>query len=119
MIMVFKINGRNMLPYIAQKGIKWTRNDLDGSNAGRTMDGTMHRERVTTKIRMDITCMPLRSEDAAVVLNAIYPEYVEVEYTDPMYGHVIKTMYSNNIPATYLDTKTDYWEGIAFALIER
>lgn len=119
MTMVFKINGIDMLPYIAQKGIKWVRNDLDGSNAGRTMDGTMHRERVATKIRMDITCMPLRSEDASVVLNAIYPEYVEVEYTDPMYGHVIKTMYSNNIPATYLDTKTGYWEGIAFALIER
>ena len=108
-----------MLPYIAQKGIKWTRNDLDGSNAGRTMDGTMHRERVTTKVRMDITCLPLRSEDAAVVLNAIYPEYVEVEYTDPMHGNVIKTMYSNNIPATYIDTETDLWEGIAFALIER
>ena len=117
--MILKINGFDILPYIKHKGIKWTRNDLDGSNAGRTMDGVMHRERIASKIRLDITCLPLKSEDAALLLNAIYPEYVEVEYTDPMYGHVYKTMYSNNNPATYIDTKTDLWEGIAFPLIER
>lgn len=117
--MILKINGIDITPYIEQKGIKWTRNDLDGSNAGRTMDGIMHRERVTSKVRLDITCLPLRSVDAAVVLNAIFPEYVEVEYTDPMYGHVYKTMYSNNTPATYIDTETDLWEGISFPLIER
>jgi hypothetical protein len=117
--MILKINGLDITPYIEQKGIKWTRNDLDGSNAGRTMDGIMHRERVSSKVRLDITCLPLRSEDAAIVLNAIYPEYVEVEYIDPMYGRVLKTMYSNNTPATYIDTVTDLWEGISFPLIER
>lgn len=117
--MILKINGLDITPYIEQKGIKWTRNDLDGSNAGRTMDGIMHRERVSSKVRLDITCLPLRSDDAAIVLNAIYPEYVEVEYIDPMYGRVFKTMYSNNTPATYIDTATDLWEGISFPLIER
>lgn len=117
--MILKINGVDMLPYVTQKGIKWQRNDLDGSNAGRTLDGTMHRERVASKVRMDITCRPLSSDDAAVVLNAIYPEYVEVEYTDPMYGNVFKTMYSNNTPATYINTTADLWEGITFPLIER
>lgn len=117
--MVFKINGVNMLPYIVQNGIKWQRNDIDGANAGRTMDGTMHRERVTSKVRLDVTCLPLSSEEASIVLNAIYPEYVEVEYMDPMYGLSIKQMYSNNTPATYVDTATDRWEGITFPLIER
>lgn len=117
--MVLKIDGVDITPYIKQKGIKWQRSDIDGSNAGRTMDGTMHRERVTSKIRLDIECLPLSSADAAVVLNAIYPEYVEVEYIDPMYGTSIKTMYSNNNPATYIDTATDRWEGITFPLIEQ
>lgn len=117
--MTLKIDGVDMLPYIVEKGIKWQRNDLDGSNAGRTMDGTMHRDRVSTKVRLDITCLPLSSEDASMVLNAIFPEYVEVEYTDPMYGLVYKTMYSNNTPATYINTVTDMWEGITFPLIER
>ena len=117
--MVLKINGVDMLPYIVQKGIKWQRNDLDGNGAGRTLDGVMHRERVASKVRLDVTCLPLKSEDAQIVFNAIYPEYVDVEYTDPMYGVVHKTMYSNNTPATYIDKKTDLWEGIAFPLIER
>ena len=117
--MVLKINGVDMLPFIAQKGIKWQRNDLDGSNAGRTLDGVMHRERLASKVRLDITCLPLSSQDAKTVLNAIFPEYVEVEYTDPQYGLVYKTMYSNNTPATYINTVTDMWEGITFPLIER
>lgn len=117
--MVLKVNGVDLTPFVVQKGIKWTRNDIDGTNAGRTMDGTMHRARVTSKVRLDITCLPLSSADASTVLNAIYPEYVSVEYIDPMYGLVTKTMYSNNNPATYIDTATDLWEGITFPLIER
>lgn len=117
--MTFKIDGVDMLPYIVQNGLKWTRNDIDGDDAGRTMDGTMHRDRITSKVRLDVTCLPLSSEDAAVVLNAIMPEFVTVEYTDPMEGTVKKKMYANNIPATYIDTVTDKWMGIAFPLIER
>lgn len=120
--MVFKIDGVDILPFITQKGIKWQRNDLDGENAGRTMDGIMHRSRVASKIRLDITCIPLKSEDAKTILNLIYPEYVTVEYTDPMYGLVTKTMYSNNNPATFMalhSDGTEYWEGISFPLIER
>ena len=117
--MVLKIGDVDILPYVAENGIKWQRNDLDGENAGRTMDGTMHRSRVATKVRLDITCMPLKTEDAMKILNAIFPEYVTVAYTDPMLGDVTKQMYSNNIPATYANTVTDEWEGIAFPLIER
>ena len=76
--MVLKIGDVDILPYVAENGIKWQRNDLDGENAGRTMDGTMHRSRVATKVRLDITCMPLKTEDAMKILNAIFPEYVTV-----------------------------------------
>lgn len=117
--MILRIDGVDMMPYIRQKGIKWSRGDLDGPNAGRTMDGVMHRDRIADKVRLDITCLPLTSEEAATVLSAIYPEYIQVEYTDPMEGIVTKTMYANNIPATYIDTSTDLWDGIVFPLIER
>lgn len=83
------------------------------------MDGTMHRERVSSKVRLDITCLPLSTAQAMIVLNAIYPEYMTVEYMDPQYGLSVRTMYSNNNPATYIDTSTDKWEGITFPLIER
>lgn len=120
--MILEVNGIDMIPYLAHQGLKWQRNDLDSADAGRTMDGVMHRGRVATKIRMDITCRPLRSDEAMVVLNAILPEYVTVRYLDPMSGLVIKTMYSNNNPATHMliqDDGTEWWKDISFPLIEQ
>ena len=119
--MILKVDGINILPYVAHQGLKWQRNDLDSADAGRTMDGVMHRGRVATKIRLDVTCRPLKSEEASIVLNAIYPEYVTVEYTDPMLGLVTKQMYSNNTPASHMVIQADgveWWQDIVFPLIE-
>ena len=120
--MVLRINGIDILPYVAHQGIKWQRNDLDAPDSGRTLDGVMQRARVSSKIRLDITCRPLKSDEARIVLNAIYPEYVSVEYTDPMQGLVTKQMYSNNNPASHMllqSDGTEWWNDITFPLIER
>ena len=120
--MTFEINGVNMLPFVAYKGFKWQRSDVEAPDAGRTLDGVMQRGRVATKIRLDITCKPLTEAEALVVLNAILPEFVSVTYTDPMSGLVSKTMYSNNNPASFLMRRPDgseWWEGITFPLIEK
>ena len=122
MKMILKINGVDFMPFIAKQGVKWQRNDIDAPNSGRTMDGTMQRGRVATKIRLDITCRPLTAEESRLVLNTIFPEYVSVDYYDPMIGerHDV-TMYSNNNPASFLIEKPedDWWSGITFPLIER
>lgn len=121
--MTFIVNGVDMTPYVAYGGFKWTRSDIDAPDTGRSMDGLMHRGRVATKIRLDITCKPLTSPELMTVLNAILPEYVTVIYDDPMYGNgIAKTMYSNNNPAVFQLNKSDgrqYWTGVTFPLIER
>ena len=120
--MTLEIDNVDIVPYIAYQGVKWTRNDVDAPDAGRTMDAKMHRMRVGTKIRLDITCRPLTGAELATVLNAILPEYVQVKYTDPMYGLVTKTMYANNNPASYLilrEDGTEYWSGVTFPLVEQ
>lgn len=120
--MILEINGVNILPFVDGKGIKWTKNDLDGPQAGRTLDGRMHRARVAAKTRLDITCKPLPGGAAGILLRAIAPEYVTVRYTDPMLGTVTRTMYAGTIPATVARVREDgseLWEGIAFSLIER
>lgn len=122
MKMMLEINGVDFMPFIAKQGVKWQRNDIDAPNSGRTMDGMMQRGRVATKIRLDITCRPLMAEEARLVLNAILPEYVSVDYYDPMSGERYDvTMYSNNNPASFLIEKPedDWWGGITFPLIER
>ena len=123
MDMVFKVNGVNMLPYVAYGGFKWQRNDIDGPDAGRDLTGRLRRNRVATKVKLDITCRPLKSSEAAIVLSAIKPEYVTVEYYDPEAGAVLKkTMYANNNPAVFQIQKDDgsvWWSGITFPLVEQ
>ena len=111
-----------MTPYVAYGGFKWSRQDIDAPDTGRSMDGLMHRGRVATKIRLDITCRPLKAEELQIVLTTILPEYVTVTYDDPMYGLTTKTMYANNHPAVFQLNKDDgrqYWSGVTFPLVER
>ena len=120
--MTLTINGIDMTPYIAYGGLKWSRNDIDAPNTGRAMGGRMYRGTVATKIRLDVTCRLLKADELRIVLNAILPEYVTVNYDDPMYGNITKTMYSNNNPAVYQLHKNDgreFWSGVTFPLIER
>ena len=119
--MIFKVDGVDLVPYLAHQGFKWKRNDLDSGDSGRTMDGVMHRCRVASKVRLYITCRPLKTEETQVVLRAIYPETVLVEYTDPMEGTITKSMYANNNPASHMliqDDGTEWWHDITFPLIE-
>ena len=119
---IFTVNNTNLLPFIQEDGLRWTRFDVEAPDTGRTLDGRMHRGRVAVKIRLDVTCRPLTSTEAAVVLGAIAPEFVTVQYEDPMFGSVTKTMYSNNIPticATVYEDGSALWQGLEFPLIER
>ena len=118
----FKIDGTDIAPLIARKGLKWTRNDIDSANAGRTLDGTMNRGRVTTKIKLEIKCIPLKQEQVQMLLNLIMPEYVNVEYEDPLFGHMYTQFYSNNVPATVCLQAPDgtmLWDEVSFPLVER
>lgn len=121
--MVLKIDGVDITPFIAHGGVKWQRADIDVAPTGRSLSGELMRSRVATKIRLDVTCTPLTTEQASKVLTAIMPVWVQVTYTDPQIcAEVTKTMYSNNNPASYLMAKSDgreYWSGIEFPLIEK
>ena len=120
--MTFKIGGVDMTPYVAFKGFSYTLSDVDAPNTGRSMDATMHRGRVASKVRLDITCRPLTTSEVSTVLQAIYPEWVTVQFTDPRLGtDVTKTMYSNNRKANFLQHRSgsDLWSLDAFPLVER
>lgn len=130
--MYFRINGTDISKYIQEKGIKWTRNDIDSAKAGRNLAGTMNRGRVCTKVKMEIKLMPMKQYisttkpsgelDITDILALIYPEYVMVDYVDPMYGARNVQFYSNNVPSTACTEDTDgnmLWDEISFPLVER
>ena len=120
--MVLKIDGTDIVPYIAFGGLQWQRSDLDGPGAGRDLTGYLRRNRIASKIRLDVTCRLLTNRELSTVLTAIMPEWVSVEYYDPQQGMVVtKTMYANNHPATYQikhPDGTEWWAGVTFPLIE-
>ena len=118
---VFKINNVDFSDCIEEGGLKWQRNDLDADGSGRDLSGLMNRDRVATKIRLDVTTIPLKTARLSQLLQAIYPKSVQVTYTDPQAGTTLtKKMYSNSNPATcerqYGDTQL--WDSISFPLIE-
>lgn len=118
----FKIDGVNIAPYIKQKGLKYSRNDIDSANAGRTLAGKMNRGRVTSKVKIEISLIPLTQEQAQMILKLIYPEYVTVNYIDPRVGERNVQFYSNNVPTTFNSQATDgslLWDELSFPLVER
>lgn len=121
--MILEIDGMDIVPYIFKQGLKWQRTDVDGEGAGRDLSGDLRRNRVAIKRRLDVTCRPLTEKETALILTAILPEWVNVRYTDPQTNSVVtRTMYSNNIPASFLIRRrdgTELWDGITFPLIEK
>lgn len=120
----FKIDGQDILPIVADGGIKWQRSDVESSKAGRTMDAVMHRGRVATKFRADVPTIRLYTEKVNWLMNLILPEFVEIETNQhPLYGYWRGYFYSNNIPVTCVhidkDTGIALWDGITFPLIEQ
>lgn len=121
--MTFAINGRDITPYIALGGLKWQRADVDGQNAGRTLDGTMIRDRRATKIRWDVTCKPLTGSQLSTILSLIQPEFVTLTYTNPVTNSISSgQFYANNFPVQISHiTKNgvEYWTGLTFPLVQK
>lgn len=118
------IDGQDFTGYIAADGgYTIERNDVDGKNAGRTMDATMHRERVAKKFKLKISCRPLTGAECRSILEAIHPEYVTVCLYDPRAGlQEGVQMYCSSVSSTYMFRKpngTTWWKGVSFSLIER
>ena len=122
--MVFEIDGLNIVPYIAENGIKWSWNGIDAPNAGRDLSGTMHRGLVARKARCDVSCYWMPKSVARTIHTTLQPEYVTVR-TDTIpwiSGVTVLSMYSNNVAQTL---ETEYTDGtqlytdLEFPLIER
>lgn len=117
---ILKVNNVDLTPYLIS--YKLTRADADGSNAGRTMDGMMHRDRVAIKYRIDAGLKPLTAAQAFLILPEIKNEYVTVTYKNAFEGGTkTTTMYSNNNVAyiTKSYDGVDCWEVDALAFVEK
>lgn len=121
--MIFKINGYDVTQWLKFGGIKFKRNDIDGPNAGRGLDGTLIRDRVAQKGRWDCTTYPMPRDKAEELLTLINPEWLTLT-TDFNTDGVLRnyTVYSNNIETPFLMYRKDGTEWVnefTFPIIEK
>lgn len=102
-----------------RSGIGWSRNDLDAESSGRTLDGLMHRTKVTTKRKISYELMPDRQSRYADLDDDLSQPTFQAEYAD-LHGTLTKTFYCSSFSCT-LDEDIDddpEWSGGSFNIIE-
>lgn len=120
MNLIFKINGQDITQYVKFQGIKYTRNDVDGPNAGRGMDGKMIRDRVATKAKWNVECIPLTESQMRTLYELLMPSTFTVT-TNMVTGVLTNyTCYSNNWAMQFLIGRSpnDLYDGISFPIVE-
>ena len=112
----------DITPMIAWQGLTFSRNDVDAPDAGRTMDGTMHRGRVASKEKMEIKIVQLTRAQVSALETLLFPETIQVRvtpYPRTNAAHTM-TMYSNNVKATYIIHRAngEDLQSLSFPLVE-
>lgn len=109
---------------LLEKSIKWSRNDLDSDDAGRTLDGVMHRARVAIKRKIEVQdCKRLTIAQMAQLNSDLMPETVTLKFLDAITGEIYTgEFYGSSVSAALLtydeDNDTGYWEDYSFSLTE-
>ena len=113
------INGHNYSHYVERKGYGWSREDLDGENTGRTKDGKMRRDKITTKRKLSYTVMNMSRALLAQLDNDLSLSTFSATYFD-LHGKQTRTFYTSSFSCTLneLTDENGEWGGASFSLIE-
>lgn len=96
--------------------------DISSPDAGRTLDGVMHKDVVVSKRTIDLTFNGKRPDEVSSILKLFEPVYVDISFHDPREGKVItKTFYTGDINAEpkIWTVNNKIYSSISFSVIER
>ena len=96
--------------------------DVSASNAGRTQDTIMWKNRVGQKVTLGLAWSMTTPEETAEILQAFDPEYIMVTYHDAKLNRkVTKEFYSGDktAPVHIWSVNRKYYNKISFNIIER
>ena len=117
-----RLNGTDITRYIEE--IKWSDNDLDGPEAGRTLDTIMHRYKLGSKHRADIKLIPVTSAVAYPILSILKNQYFTCEtdlipdYPNGLSMEMYNSTRSGSVAIVTTDGKIKH-KDISFNIIER
>lgn len=115
---MIKINGV-LMPY--PSSYETEIQDLDGET-NRNAYGVLTRDRLRVLRKISLEFPPLSQAESELILNAIAPVNVSVEFPDAQLGMITRTMYAGNRTPAALKwdpaTQSMRWKGLKFNLIE-
>lgn len=99
---------------------QWKMQDISASDAGRTEDTKMDKKRIGQIRKIELEWQNVSIKDAAAILQAFNPEYIEVCYLDAMTGtYRTSEFYVGDRSTPLYNTKLGVWNNVAFNIIER
>lgn len=105
---------------ICPSSYQWKLEDVSASDAGRTEDTMMHKNRIGQVVGLELVWNNVSIEDAAELLQAFNPEYIDVTYLDAMEGkYITSEFYVGNRSAPLYNSRIGKWSKISFNLIKR
>ncbi len=120
------------LPFVTVKtpsSMTWSVQDISAPDAGRTLDGLMHKERLPLPNGQKRKCQLKWNfvrfgEESKALLKAFTPEYVDVSYPDPQEGEIVtKVFYTGDKEIQFAtwwdDVDKCYLTNLAFNIIEQ
>ncbi len=120
---VFLVNGHDYTRYLAEDGLKPSRNDVDAEGSGRNLlDALMYRTRIATKRKWTVSFNRLSAETLSQLERDMEPVFVRVTLLDAKENrHVERSYYTSTINEgvqRYIGGETVY-DGVTFNLTER
>lgn len=101
---------------------QWGLMDVSLGESGRTDDAIMHKNRVAQKRKIQVGFNGITKEVAHIILQAINPEYIQVNYYDLLAGkRQTRVMYvgDRSAPFKWWWDGKNILESLTFDLIER
>lgn len=120
---VFIINGHDYTQYIAEEGLKPSRNDLDKDGSGRNiLNGLMYRTRIATKLKYSVSFLRLPADILRQLETDMDALYIEITLLEAKSNRqVTRTYYTSTINEGVqraINGET-FYDGVAFDITER
>lgn len=116
---ILVINGHDYSRFVESKGVGWQRNDLDSSKTTRTKNGTMRRDKITTKRTLGFKLINMSREQLAQLDDDLSDSTFSVTYLD-LHGPQTRVFYCSSFRAE-LDSViagVSTWSDATFNIIE-
>lgn len=116
---VLKINGVDYSPHIEEKGIGWSRNDVDSEKTKRVKNGTLRRDKITTKRKLSYKLLHMTRQQLAALDDALSAPTFTASYLD-LHGLQTRKFYCSSFSATLESAygEEGEWGDAAFNMTE-